>query len=171
MTWLSSSCNILKNGGNKTGAFIRKATQIIRTIGNAMCYFPGQMGKIGKAINHYVGIIDSFTGLLSNSTLKKKTIKFLGNVKKAYLQSLKTGSDQKKIDTLNQLPNENKKLLEEKMDLENKCKSFLNCNIQKANTLFSETEDFLKQDVRKTLSSEIAKIQEETKQIFSSNLK
>jgi hypothetical protein len=79
-TWLSNTWNTLKNIVNKVGSFIGKTAPIIRTVGNAMSYFPGKVGEIGKAINHYGGMIDSFTGLLSNSPLKVKLIQYKGNV-------------------------------------------------------------------------------------------
>jgi hypothetical protein len=68
-SWLSNTCNTLKNVGNKVGAFFGKAAPIIRTVGNAMSYFPGKVGEIGKAINKYSGMIDSFTGLIPDSPL------------------------------------------------------------------------------------------------------
>jgi hypothetical protein len=46
-TWLSNIWNTLKNVGSKVGSFIGKAAPIIRTIGNAMSYFPGKVGEIG----------------------------------------------------------------------------------------------------------------------------
>jgi hypothetical protein len=46
-TWLSNTWNTLKNVGSKVGAFIGKATLIIRTVGNGMSYFPGKVGDIG----------------------------------------------------------------------------------------------------------------------------
>jgi hypothetical protein len=51
-----------------------------------MSYFPGKIGEIDKAINHYGGMIDSFTGLLPNSPLKDKIISNTGYVNQAYLQ-------------------------------------------------------------------------------------
>jgi hypothetical protein len=84
--WLSNTWNTLKKVGRKVGAFIGKAAPIVRTIGNAMSYFPGKVGEIGKAINHYSGIIDSFTGLIPDSPLKNKLMQYTGNVNQAYLQ-------------------------------------------------------------------------------------
>jgi hypothetical protein len=60
-SWLSNTWNTLKNVGSKVGEFIGKAAPIIRTVGNAMSYFPGKIGEIGKAINYYGGMVDSFT--------------------------------------------------------------------------------------------------------------
>jgi hypothetical protein len=85
-TWLSNTWNTLKNVGSKVRSFIGKAAPIVRTVGNAMTYFPGKVGEISKAINHYRGMIDSFTGLLQNSPLKNKIIQYTGNVNQAYLQ-------------------------------------------------------------------------------------
>jgi hypothetical protein len=56
-SWLSSTWNRIKNIGSKGGSFIGKAAPIIRTVGNAMSYFPGKFGEIGKAINYYSGMI------------------------------------------------------------------------------------------------------------------
>jgi hypothetical protein len=81
-----STWNTLKNVGSKVGAFIGKAAPIIRTVGNAMSYLSGKVGEIGKAINHYSGMLDSFAGLLPNSPLKNKIIQYTGNVNQAYLQ-------------------------------------------------------------------------------------
>jgi hypothetical protein len=39
-----------------------------------MSYFPGKVGKIGKAINKYSGMIYSFTGLIPDSPLKNKLL-------------------------------------------------------------------------------------------------
>jgi hypothetical protein len=85
-TWLLNTWNTLKNVGSKVGAFLGKEAPIVRTVGNAMSYFPGKLGKIGKAINHYSGMIDVFTGLIPESPLKNKLIKYTGNVNQAYLQ-------------------------------------------------------------------------------------
>jgi hypothetical protein len=85
-TWLSSTWNTLKNVDSKIGSIIGKADPIIRIVGNAMRYFPGKVGEIGKTINHYGGMIDSFTGLLPNSPLKNQIMKNTGNVNQAYLQ-------------------------------------------------------------------------------------
>jgi hypothetical protein len=71
----------------KIGSFISKAAPIIKTVGNAMSYFPCKIGDIGKAINHYGGMMDSFTSLIPNSWLKDKIIKYTGNVNQAYLNS------------------------------------------------------------------------------------
>jgi hypothetical protein len=87
-TWLSSTWNILKNVDSKVGAFIGKAAPIIRTVGNAMSYLPGKIGEIGKAINYYGGMVDSYTGLLPNGQLKDKMISYTGNVNQVYLQQL-----------------------------------------------------------------------------------
>jgi hypothetical protein len=70
-TWLSNTWNTLKNVGSKVGSFIGKASPIIRTVGNAMSYFPSKVGEIGKAIHHYGGIIDSFLDLLPKWSLKR----------------------------------------------------------------------------------------------------
>jgi hypothetical protein len=86
ITWLSNTWNTLKNVGSKIGSFIGKAAPIIRIVGNTMSYFPGKIGEIGKSINHYSGMIDSFTGLIPNSLLKNQIIKYTGNVNQAYLQ-------------------------------------------------------------------------------------
>jgi hypothetical protein len=51
-----------------------------------MSYFPGKVVEIGKVINHYRGMIDSLTGLLTNSPLKNKLIQYMGNVNQVYLQ-------------------------------------------------------------------------------------
>jgi hypothetical protein len=85
-TWLSSIWNTLKSVGSKVGSFISKAAPIIKIVGNAMSYFPGKVGEIGKAINHYGGMINSVTGLIPNSPLKDKIIKYTGNVNQSYLQ-------------------------------------------------------------------------------------
>ena len=85
-TWLSNTWNTLKNVGSKVGAFIGKAAPIVRTVGNAMSYLPGKVGEIGKAINYYGGMIDSYTGLLPNGPLKDKIISYMGNINQAYLQ-------------------------------------------------------------------------------------
>jgi hypothetical protein len=96
-TWLGNTWNTLKNVGSKVGAFIGKAAPIVRTVDNAMSYLPGKIGTIGKAINHYGGMIDSFTGLLPDSPLKNKLRQYTGytgninqaytgNVNQAYLQ-------------------------------------------------------------------------------------
>jgi hypothetical protein len=53
----------VKNVGSKVGSFIDKAALLIRTAGNTISYFPGKVGEIVKAINHYSRMIDSFTGL------------------------------------------------------------------------------------------------------------
>jgi hypothetical protein len=60
-TWLSSTWNTLKKFSSKVGSFIGKAAPLIRTVGNAMSYCPGKICGIGKAINHYGGMINSFT--------------------------------------------------------------------------------------------------------------
>jgi hypothetical protein len=73
-TWLSKTWNTLKNVSSKVGSFIGKEAPIIRTVGNAISYFLGKIGEIVKAINHYSGTIDSFTGLLPNSQLKNNII-------------------------------------------------------------------------------------------------
>jgi hypothetical protein len=85
-TWLSHTWNTLKNIGCKVGPFIEKAASIVRIVDNAMSYFPCKIGEIGKAINHYSGIIDSFTGLLPDSPLKNKLVQYTGNVNQAYIQ-------------------------------------------------------------------------------------
>jgi hypothetical protein len=85
-TWLSNTWNTLKNVSSKVEAFIGKAAPIVRTVGNAMSYFPGKVGEIGKAIHKYSGMIDSFTGLIPDSRLKNKLIQYTGNVNQAYLQ-------------------------------------------------------------------------------------
>jgi hypothetical protein len=72
--WLSNTWNTLKNVSSKVGSFIGKAAPIIRIGGNVMSYLPGNVGEIGKAINHYRGMIDGFTGLLPDSPLKNKII-------------------------------------------------------------------------------------------------
>jgi hypothetical protein len=72
--WLSRTWNTLKNVGSKVGAFIGKAAPIIRAVGNAMSYLSGKVGEIDKAINHYRGMIDGFTGLIPDSPLKNKII-------------------------------------------------------------------------------------------------
>jgi hypothetical protein len=64
-TWVSNAWNTLKNVGSKVGAFIGKAAPIVRTVGNAISYLPGKVGEIGKAINHYSRIRDSFTGFFT----------------------------------------------------------------------------------------------------------
>jgi hypothetical protein len=51
-----------------------------------MSYFPGKVGEMGKAINHYSGMIDCFIGLIPDSPLKNKLIKYTCNVNQAYLQ-------------------------------------------------------------------------------------
>jgi hypothetical protein len=51
-----------------------------------MSYFPGKVGEIGKAINHNSGMIDSFTGLLSNRPIKNQIIKYTVHVNQAYHQ-------------------------------------------------------------------------------------
>jgi hypothetical protein len=86
-TWLSSIWNTLKNVCIKVGTFIEKAAYIIRTLGHAMTYLPYKMSEISKAINHYGGMIDSFTGLLPNSPLKDKIIKYTGNVNQVIFSS------------------------------------------------------------------------------------
>jgi hypothetical protein len=88
-SWLSNTWNTLTNVCSKVGAFIGKAAPIIKTVGNAMSYLPGKVGEIGKAINHYSGMIDGFTGLLLDSLLKNKIIQNTGNVNQAYLQQQK----------------------------------------------------------------------------------
>jgi hypothetical protein len=85
-TWLSSTWNTLKSVSSKVGAFIGKATPIIRTVGNAMSYLPRKVGEVGKAINYYGKMVDSFTGLIPDSSLKNKLIQYTGNVNQAYLQ-------------------------------------------------------------------------------------
>jgi hypothetical protein len=85
-TWLSNTWNTLKSVSSKVGSFIGKAASIIITVGNEMSYLLGKIGEIGKAINHYIGMIDSFTGLIPDSPLKNKLIQYTGNVNQAYLQ-------------------------------------------------------------------------------------
>jgi hypothetical protein len=51
-TWILTTWNTLKNVGNIEGSFIGKAATIISIVGNAMSYFPGKEGEIGKATNH-----------------------------------------------------------------------------------------------------------------------
>jgi hypothetical protein len=51
-----------------------------------MSYFSGKVGEIGKAINHYSGMIDSFTGFIPDSRLKNKLIQYTSNINQAYLQ-------------------------------------------------------------------------------------
>jgi hypothetical protein len=51
-----------------------------------MSYLPGKIGEIGKAINYYGGMVDSFTGLLPSGPLKDKIISYMGNINQAYLQ-------------------------------------------------------------------------------------
>jgi hypothetical protein len=51
-----------------------------------MSYFPGKVGEIGKTINHYNGMIDSFTGLIPDIPLKNKLIQYTDNVNQFYLQ-------------------------------------------------------------------------------------
>jgi hypothetical protein len=84
--WLSSTWNTNKKCDSKVGSFIGKAAPLIRTVGNVMSYFPGKIGEIGKANNHYGGMIDSFTDLLSNNPIKNQIIKYTGNINQAYLQ-------------------------------------------------------------------------------------
>jgi hypothetical protein len=83
---LSNTGNTLQNVGSKVESFIGKTTPIIRTVGNAMSYLPGKICEIGKVINHYGGMIDSFTGLIPDSPLKNKIIQYTGNVNQANLQ-------------------------------------------------------------------------------------
>jgi hypothetical protein len=71
-TWLSNTWSTLKNVGSKVGVFIGKAAPIVRTVGNTMSYFPDKVGEIGKAINYYGGMVDSYTWLLPNGPLKEK---------------------------------------------------------------------------------------------------
>jgi hypothetical protein len=51
-----------------------------------MSNISGKIGEIGKAINHFEGMIDSFNDLLPNGILKNIIIKYTGNVNQAYLQ-------------------------------------------------------------------------------------
>jgi hypothetical protein len=51
-----------------------------------MSYLPDKVGEIGKSINPYSGMIDSFTGLIPDSPLKNKLIQYTCNVNQAYLQ-------------------------------------------------------------------------------------
>jgi hypothetical protein len=83
---LSSTWNTLKNVGSKVGTFIGKGARIVRTVGNAMSYFPGKVGEIGKAINYYSGMIDGFIGLIPDRPLKNKLMQYTGNVNQAYLK-------------------------------------------------------------------------------------
>jgi hypothetical protein len=39
-----------------------------------MSFLPGKVGEIGKAINPYSGMINGFTDLLPDSSLKNKVI-------------------------------------------------------------------------------------------------
>jgi hypothetical protein len=84
--WLSNTWNTLKNVGSQVGSLIGKAASILRTIGNAKSYLLGKVSEIGKAINHYSGMIDSFTGLIPNSPLNNQIMKYTGNVNQVYLQ-------------------------------------------------------------------------------------
>jgi hypothetical protein len=72
--------------GSKVGSFIGKTAPIIRKVGKAMNYLQIKVGEIGKAINHYSGMIDNFTGLIPDSPLKNKLIQYMGNVNQACLQ-------------------------------------------------------------------------------------
>jgi hypothetical protein len=86
-TWRSSTWNTLKNVDSKVEAFIRKEAPIIRTEYNGMSYLPYKMGEIGKAINQYGGMIDSFTGILPNSPLKDKIIKYTNTLIRPIINS------------------------------------------------------------------------------------
>jgi hypothetical protein len=70
-SWLSNTSNTLKNVGSKVGAFMVKQPQLKRTVGNAMSYLPGKIGEIGKAINYYSGMVDSFTKLITKQSVKR----------------------------------------------------------------------------------------------------